>query len=93
MQYMYIFFYSKGFIRFENMDCLAGQDFHTLDSNDYPNYVSCRTYCNDNVNCRAFTVFENTCYFKNGDCQNDVSGLSGATTFIIQGEVKEIKAR
>ena len=33
---MYIFFYSKEFIRFDNMDCLAGQDFHTLDSNDYP---------------------------------------------------------
>ena len=41
---------------------------------------------------RAFTVFENTCYFKSGDCQNDLSGLSGATTFILQGEVKEIKA-
>ena len=91
LQYI-LLFYSKVFNRFENMDCTGGMHFHTLHSNDHPNYGNCKTWCNNNNNCKAFTVYWNTCFFKSGDCQNRFSGLSGATTFILQGETKEIKA-
>ena len=71
------------------MDCLVGQDFVTFDFNQTPNYEICKRLCNDYNNCTAFIVYEHSCFFKDGDCQNNLYGKSGETTFIPQGEAKE----
>ena len=70
------------------MDCLPGQDFHTQQSPDDPNFESCQRWCSQNNRCTAFVVYQNNCYFKEGDCQNDQRGFQGATVFI-QGKANE----
>ena len=85
-------FYSKGYTRLENVDCLAGQDFSTLSSNENPNYETCKTRCSTDDRCTAFAVFLGTCYFKNGDCQSNQNGKNGVTLFILTSKAKGIKA-
>ena len=84
--------FSKGYNRLENTDCLAGQDFSTLSSNESPNYETCKTRCSTDNTCTAFAVFRDTCYFKNGDCQSNQSGKNGVTLFILTSKAKRIKA-
>ena len=71
---------------------MAHQDVFDYESNQTPNYEICKRLCKDYRNCTAMVVYQNRCYFKNGDCQNNQQGKSGATTFISQGDVKEMKA-
>ena len=84
-------FYSKGYIRLENVDCLAGQDLFTLSSNESPNYETCKRWCNTNNSCTAFAVAQGTCHFKNGDCQSNQIRRNGVTTFALPSKAREIK--
>ena len=85
-------FYSKGYTRLENTDCLAGRDIFTLSSNEHPNYETCKRWCSTKNTCTAFAVNGGSCYFKNWNCQRNQYELSGVTTFIKTSKAKEIKA-
>ena len=90
---MYYFIDSRNYIRYLHMDCTQGNDFYTLQSNEYPNYDRCKTWWNANINCKAFTVniYTNLCYFKDQECQREhLFGLEYAATFI-PGKIKETK--
>ena len=76
-------FYSKGYIRLENTDCLAGQDLFTLSSNENPNYETCKRWCSTNNSCTAFAVNGGSCYFKNWNCQSNQNKMNGVTTFAL----------
>ena len=72
------------------MDCLLHQDFHTIHLDQPRNYESCKRWCNDSNNCRAFVVYGNNCFFKNGDCENDLYRKNGATVLVPQSKANEI---
>ena len=88
----HILFYSKGYIRYSNTDCLFGVHYHTIHLGQVEYYETCRRWCNNDNNCRAFVVYENTCYFKDGDCENDLYLKYGATTLVPQSKANEIRA-
>ena len=73
------------------MDCLVGKDFDSISPVDPdPDYKTCQLFCSKRARCRAFAVWQGTCYFKDRDCENDQFEKSGVTLFIPQGKATEI---
>ena len=74
---------------YNQMDCKQGTDFYQVTANEYPDYDTCKTWCDDNIKCKAFTVniYTNRCYFKDAECRREhLFGFEDAATFRPQGE-------
>ena len=73
------------FIRFQNKDCLYYKNIYSLQSTQHPSYEDCSKWCNDNIMCGGYTVYNTVCYFKSKNCKNNLFKNNGRSTFIIQG--------
>ena len=71
-----------------NKDCLTKMDLHSMRSDGTSDHSSCRVWCNSNDNCEAFTVWSNSCSFKNRSCGNDIKNGSNNMLYIKQGRFK-----
>ena len=72
-QYVYL---NRGLI-----DCLVNNDIHSLESDETSN--NCMDWCNDNENCSAFALYQNTCYFKDYSCV-DIKNAVSTILFVKQ---------
>ena len=46
------------------------------------NNNNCMESCNNNENCAAFSVYANTCYFKDQNCNTDLQEYALNTIYI-----------
>ena len=54
-----------------------------MDSNE-----NCIVWCNNNDDCGAFTIWSNTCFFKNMSCGNDIINSSNTILYVKKGRFK-----
>ena len=66
------------------LDCLVNMDLDSLESNGTPDHNNCMEWCNFNSSCGGFSLYLDTCYFKNNDCENDMTRASGTDLYIKQ---------
>ena len=52
-----------------NVDCMVDGDIFSLRS-DFTKHENCFNWCNQMESCGAFTLYRDTCYFKNLTCSN-----------------------
>ena len=82
--------FAAEFISFQSRDCLFKNDLGFLKSSQHPSYEDCKKWYHDHGNCAGYTVYRNTCYFKNKDCKNDLFRNDGRTTFLLVGKCIKI---
>ena len=78
------------FTKLNYKDCLPRNDIHSLQSNSNTNYENCRKWCSGNNNCGGFTVWQNTCYFKNKNCKDDITDYQDTNLFLLQGNLNNL---
>ena len=73
------------YIRYQNEDCLFGNNLHFIISNQ--NYEDCNEWCINNSTCGGYITIEDNkrCYFKDKSCQNKLYQSYQRIAFIPQG--------
>ena len=78
--------------RLQYKDCLPHNDIYSLKSNQNTNYENCRKWCSENSNCGGFTVWQNTCYFKNKNCKDGIRDHRETNLFLLLGNVNKLNS-
>ena len=60
-------------------------DLDSIESDGTPDHNNCMEWCNFNSSCGGFSLYLDTCYFKNDDCENDMTRASSTDLHIKQG--------
>ena len=67
-----------------NVDCMMGGNIFTLRS-DNTKHENCFNWCNERESCGAFTLFHDTCNFKNLTCANKLVTAENTELYMKQG--------
>ena len=78
------FFSVQIYKKYENKDCLIGNNLHYFTSNGM-NLEDCMDWCKNNDSCGAFTEWYDNCYFKSKNCEDDIKLVNNAVLYIKQG--------
>ena len=89
---MKLYFETIEFQRLQYKDCLPHNDIYSLKSNQNTNYENCRKWCSENSNCKGFTVWQDTCYFKNKNCKDDIRDDRETNLFLLPGNVNKLNS-